>query len=210
MFQRAESSTFFGREIGLMYMHAHLRYAEAMAHYGDAEAFFLALQQANPMSMRSIVPNAALRQSNCYYSSSDPGFADRYEAFARYQEVREGRAQVEGGWRIYSSGAGISLHLIRRCFLGLRPAKTAWVIDPVVPRALDGLRARSVLAGREWEITYRIQSRGCGPTMVKLNGRTLNFEREPNRYRTGAARVPMSEIDAAQVSGLNELLVELE
>ena len=30
-FQRAESSTFFGREIGLMYMHAHLRYAEAMA-----------------------------------------------------------------------------------------------------------------------------------------------------------------------------------
>ena len=33
LFQRAETSTFFGREIGLMYMHAHLRYAEAMAHW---------------------------------------------------------------------------------------------------------------------------------------------------------------------------------
>src|SRR5581483_12434199 len=42
-FQRAETSTFFGREIGLMYTHAHLRYAEAMAHLGDAEAMFLAL-----------------------------------------------------------------------------------------------------------------------------------------------------------------------
>src|SRR5919197_3832613 len=51
-FQRAESSTFFGREIGIMYMHAHLRYAEAMARYGDVEAFFLALRQAIPIAIR--------------------------------------------------------------------------------------------------------------------------------------------------------------
>src|SRR5215831_15591912 len=44
-FQRAESSSFFGREIGLLYTHAHLRYAEAMAHLGDAAAFFQALRQ---------------------------------------------------------------------------------------------------------------------------------------------------------------------
>jgi cellobiose phosphorylase len=30
-FQRAETSAYLGREIGLMYTHAHLRYAEAMA-----------------------------------------------------------------------------------------------------------------------------------------------------------------------------------
>ena len=47
-FQRAESSAFFGREIGLMYMHAHLRYAQAMARYGAVEAFFLALRQGQP------------------------------------------------------------------------------------------------------------------------------------------------------------------
>ena len=56
---RGERSTFFGREIGLMYMHAHLRYAEALAHYGDAEAFFLALCQANPIALRELVARRA-------------------------------------------------------------------------------------------------------------------------------------------------------
>ena len=37
VFQRAEASTFWGREIGLMYMHAHLRYAEALARVGDGD-----------------------------------------------------------------------------------------------------------------------------------------------------------------------------
>ena len=57
-FQRAESAAFFGREIGLMYTHAHLRYAEALARYGDAEGFFLALCQANPIGLRTVVPAA--------------------------------------------------------------------------------------------------------------------------------------------------------
>jgi cellobiose phosphorylase len=34
LFQRAESSTFFGREIGIMYMHEHIRYAESQAITG--------------------------------------------------------------------------------------------------------------------------------------------------------------------------------
>src|SRR6185503_4479360 len=78
-FQRVETATFVGREMGNMYMHAHLRYAQAMARYGDADAFFLALRQANPVDVRDVVPTAALRQRNCYYSSSDPAFADRYQ-----------------------------------------------------------------------------------------------------------------------------------
>ncbi|HYK26009.1 MAG TPA: hypothetical protein VEV18_07105, partial [Steroidobacteraceae bacterium] len=71
LFQRAESATFFGREIGLMYMHAHLRYAQALAHVGLADRFFRALCQANPIALKEIVPAATLRQANCYYSSSD-------------------------------------------------------------------------------------------------------------------------------------------
>ena len=43
IFRRAESSSFFGREIGLMYVHAHLRYGEAMAVLGEAEALWEAL-----------------------------------------------------------------------------------------------------------------------------------------------------------------------
>jgi 1,2-beta-oligoglucan phosphorylase len=52
-----------------MYMHAHLRFAKAMAH-GDADALLLALRQANPIKIRSVVPAARPRQANCYYSSS--------------------------------------------------------------------------------------------------------------------------------------------
>ena len=35
IFRRAESASFFGREIGLMYTHSHLRYAEAMSDLGE-------------------------------------------------------------------------------------------------------------------------------------------------------------------------------
>ena len=34
-FQRAETAAFFGREVGLMYVHAHLRYVQMLAALGD-------------------------------------------------------------------------------------------------------------------------------------------------------------------------------
>jgi 1,2-beta-oligoglucan phosphorylase len=206
-FQRAESSTFFGREIGLMYMHAHLRYAQAMAHVGDVEAFFLALRQANPIGIRLAVPAAALRQANCYYSSSDAAFADRYEALADYEKVKIGAVPLEGGWRIYSSGAGIAMRLIHQCFLGLRREKSVLRIDPVIPAALDDLQVESELAGSPVTIIYRIGSAGYGPTAVTLNGQRLSFTREVNPYRTGGVEVPMAEVLDRLTVGTNELLV---
>src|SRR4029453_6469679 len=146
-FQRAESSAFFGREIGVMYTHAHLRYAEAMAHWGDAEAFFLALRQLNPIGLRDVVASARPRQANCYASSSDGCFADRYEADAHYQDLLAGSVAVECGWRVYSSGAGIAVRLIRECLLGVRQSRSRLIIDPVLPVPLDGLCPRFGLAG---------------------------------------------------------------
>ncbi len=102
LFQRAESATFFGREIGLMYMHAHLRYAQALAHIGEAERFFQALSQANPIGIQSMVASATLRQANCYYSSSDAAFADRYQAS---RAVRAGGARH--AWHSTAAGACI-------------------------------------------------------------------------------------------------------
>ena len=125
-----------------MYTHAHLRYAEAMAYLGDAEAFFLALRQANPVGLREVVRSARLRQANCYTSSSDADFRDRAEASARYDEVRTGAVALEGGWRVYSSGAGIAVRLIRECLLGLRLRCSELGIDPMLPRSLDELRER--------------------------------------------------------------------
>jgi cellobiose phosphorylase len=208
-FQRAESSTFFGREIGLMYMHAHLRFAEAMAHLGDAEAFFAALRRAHPIALASVVPGARLRQANCYYSSSDAVVGDRYEAAARYADVRAGRVPYEGGWRIYSSGAGIAVRLIHERFLGLRRGRSVLGVDPVVPKSLDGLRAEVTLAGRPVAVRYRIAAVGHGPTAVVLNGRALPLARTANPYRTGGVTVPMTAVRDALRVDRNELAIDL-
>jgi cellobiose phosphorylase len=208
-FQRAETSSFFGREIGLMYTHAHLRYAEAMAHLGDAEALFLALRQANPVGLRDVVQRARLRQANCYSSSSDADFRDRSDALARYDAVKTGAVAVEGGWRVYSSGAGIALRLVRECLLGLRLRRSELGIDPVLPRSLDGLRATLELAGRKLEIVYRVGPRGHGPRALRLNGAALAFARAQNPYREGGAVVPMAVLQERLCDEGNMLVVEL-
>lgn len=209
-FQRAESSAFFGREIGLMYTHAHLRYAEALARYGDADAFFEALRRATPIGIRSVVAAATLRQANCYYSSSDAAVADRYEAAARYADVRAGRVPLEGGWRVYSSGAGIAVRLVHHCFLGLRRGHTTLGIDPVIPRALDGLCADVELGGHAVRVRYRVAEKGCGPIALSLNGHKLPLTREVNPYRTAGITVPMTALREHLGNGVNELVVELE
>jgi cellobiose phosphorylase len=117
---------------------------------------------------------------------------------------------VEGGWRVYSSGAGIAVHLVRECLLGVRLGRSRLTLDPVLPRWLDGLVAVLDLEESEVEIAYRIRQRGYGPTALALNDRPLRFEREPNPYRTGAAVVSMADVRERLVAGVNRLVVELE
>jgi cellobiose phosphorylase len=209
-FQRAESASYFGREIGIMYMHAHLRYCEALARFGDADGFFHALGQLNPIAIRELVPSATSRQANCYYSSSDAAFADRYEAFAEYDKVKSGEVALEGGWRVYSSGAGISTRLIMQCFLGLRVEKSALIVDPVIAPELDGLTASLNLAGRAIEVLYRTGKTGRGPRSIDLNGTSLVFVRESNPYRTAGVRIPMESWARCLIDGNNRLTITLE
>jgi cellobiose phosphorylase len=190
-------------------MHAHLRYAQALAHIGEADRFFHALCQANPIGIRAIVSPATLRQANCYYSSSDAAFADRYEASAEYQRVIEGRVDLDGGWRVYSSGAGIALGLIVRRFLGLNAEATALSVDPVIPSALDGLRVTTTLLGKPIEVSYAVGAKGCGVSRIELNGRALEFEREHNPYREGAARVAIETVRQALREKKNALAIAL-
>jgi cellobiose phosphorylase len=208
-FQRAETSSFFGREIGLMYMHAHLRWTQALAHLGDAEAAFQALRQANPVGLREVVPNARLRQANCYVSSSDADFADRADATARYDAVRSGAVGVEAGWRVYSSGAGIAVRLLREDLLGLRLRRSSLCIDPVLPPALDGLVVRLKLEDRSVAVGYRIGPLGHGPRAVTCNGQPLAFDREPHPYRTGGAVIPMDALRERLRDGSNEIKIEV-
>jgi CRISPR-associated protein Csx3 len=208
LFQRAESSAFFGREIGVMYMHAHLRWAETLAHLGVADALFAALARAHPIALRDWVPSAGLRQANCYFSSSDAAFADRYEAERDYARVARGEVALDGGWRVYSSGPGIALGLIVSRFLGVRREHDRLVLDPVIAPALDGLVARVPLGGVELEIEYRLGPQGCGPRALTLGGTPLAFARGANPYRTGAAEVVLADLQPRLAAGARRLVVQ--
>lgn len=197
MFQRIESASYFGREIGVMYTHAHLRYCEALARVGEADAFFDALRRINPVGLRALVPAAAPRQTNCYFSSSDAAFADRYEAFEHYDRALRGEVPLEGGWRVYSSGAGIATRLVLQCFLGLRVEDGAVVVDPVVPPALNGLRVRLAFHDQPLEVVYHTGPAGCGPLAVEVDGEPLAFTRDDNPYRPGAARFVAGALQSA-------------
>ena len=76
-----------------------------LARVGETDRFFRALCQADPIGIRQLVPTATLRQANCYYSSSDAAFQDRYQASAEYERIAQGKVPLDGGWRVYSSGA---------------------------------------------------------------------------------------------------------
>ncbi len=130
IFRRAESSPFFGREIGLMYVQAHLRYCEAAAILGEADVFWQGLRLVNPIEAE-LAGAAAPRQRNCYYTSSDAAFRDRYEASAEWSRVKGGTVAVEGGWRVYSGGPGLFIDLLIRRVAGRRRHYGEDVISPL-------------------------------------------------------------------------------
>lgn len=187
IFQRAESSTFFGREIGLMYVHEHIRYAESQARIGNADAFLKALRQAIPVGYRDIVPCGDIRQANCYYSSSDVTFKSRYEADERYDEIKTGKITLKGGWRVYSSGPGIYVSMIVSRLLGLRLESGKVILDPVIPHSMDGLSATMYFMGHHVTFKYLLQAGDFGPRSVSINGTSAPFVYEENKYRQGGA-----------------------
>jgi CRISPR-associated protein Csx3 len=210
LFKRAETAANVGREIGLQYVHAHLRYAEAMARTGDGDALWWALQVCNPVALTEVVPQAAPRQSNVYFSSSDADFADRFEAATRWAELRTGRVAVRGGWRLYSSGPGLFLHKVRACLLGVRESFGDVVLDPVLPRRLDGLTAHLTLLERAVDVRYRVRDAHAGPSGLVVNGVRLSLTtRDGNPYRAGGWRVPAGALSALLSRQRNVIEIEL-
>ncbi|HVT74496.1 MAG TPA: hypothetical protein VHD61_15290 [Lacunisphaera sp.] len=210
LFKRADTAANVGREIGLQYVHAHLRYAEAMAKLGDADRLWHALQVANPVGLAAVVPNAAARQANVYFSSSDADFADRLQAAAGWGALRAGDVPVRGGWRLYSSGPGLFLHKVRSCLLGVRESFGDVVIDPVLPRALDGLEASTHLLGRPVSWRYSVRHGTSSPRAIVVNGTPLaRPSAEENPYRPGGWRVAGSELASLLRPADNLIAIEL-
>ncbi len=148
LFRRAESSSFFGREIGLMYVHAHLRQAEVLARLGAADALWQAIALANPIRVTEILHQANLRQRNTYFSSSDAAFPDRYAASSDWGKLAAGKVAVEGGWRTYSSGPGIFTRLIVQLALGFGRGSAS---GRAIPRAFG----KVALTYREGDRAHR-------------------------------------------------------
>jgi cellobiose phosphorylase len=210
LFKRADTAANVGREIGLMYVHAHLRYAEAMAKLGEADRLWEALLVVNPVGLAEAVPHALRRQANVYFSSSDADFRDRVEAAQRWSELRAGTVGVRGGWRLYSSGPGLFLHTVRAYLLGVRECFGDVVFDPVLCRELDGLSARTTLCGQTVELRYVVGRASFGPTGVSVNGAALaGGRRETNPYRIGGLIFPQQALAARLGPGQNTIRIEL-
>lgn len=210
LFKRADTAANVGREIGLQYVHAHLRYAEAMAKLGDADRLWAALQVANPVGLAAVVPNAVARQANVYFSSSDADFADRLQAAAGWAALRAGEVAVRGGWRLYSSGPGLFLHKVRSCLAGVRESFGDVVFDPVLPRSLDGLEASTHLLGRPVRLRYSVRHGTSAPRAIVVNGTAVaRAATEENPYRPGGWRVAGSELASLFRPDDNRIEIEL-
>ena len=178
-FNRAETASNFGREIGLMYTHANIRYTEAMHKLGDGDKVYLGLQKVNPVIYDKFVSNAKERQRTSYFSSSDGEFINRYEAYRNFNKLKDGSVKVKGGWRVYSSGPGIYLSMIIRGLLGLNNYNDKILIDPVIPKELLGFSFKYKISGKNVLVKYL-----SGDNNLIVNGEVVNY-RATNKYRSG-------------------------
>lgn len=192
IFVRAEQAANVGREISLQYVHAHIRYIEAMAVYGRADLAWEGLGRITPVLIRQQVPGALPRQSNVYCSSSDGCYNDRYAFDRDFDLLRTGHIPVRCGWRLYSSGPGIYTGRLIGNLLGIRPAADHIVLDPVVPERLDGMRLTFDCYGRTVTFLYRMDPHAAASLSVTAGGRQLGIPLH-NRYRDAGVRIDRSE-----------------
>ncbi|USK34171.1 cellobiose phosphorylase [Bacillus sp. F19] len=191
-FKRAEQASNFGREIGLQYVHAHIRFVEAMAKLGKTSEVWSGLEKINPVMIQEAVPNAERRQSNAYFSSSDGDFKTRYEAQERFDDLKAGKEKVKGGWRIYSSGPGIYMNqLISNC-LGIRVNGENLILDPVLPESMQGLEFHYMLDEKPVTFIYHIS--GNDKKRLIINGKEKAAKTYHNLYRDGGLVVNRSEL----------------
>ncbi len=194
-FTRAETAANFGREIGLQYVHAHIRYIEALAKIGHADEAYDALMVINPILISKRVKNAYYRQSNMYFSSSDAWFKDRYQARREFDRVKKGDILVKGGWRLYSSGPGIYLAQLMSNLLGLQSYHGHLLLDPVLPKHLDGLTLSFRKNNRMYRISYQ-----RGRDQILLNGINAPYQSRFNLYKQ-----PSFLIDRHDLEEKNEI-----
>ena len=201
-FNRAETAANFGREIGLQYTHAAIRYTEAMAKVGLGSNVLDVLSKVNPVITHNIVKNSMPRQRNSYFSSSDGAFLTRYEAYADFKKLKEGTIPVKGGWRVYSSGPGIYIKSLIKDMLGIKLTKDNLVFDPVIDNSLGDLELDFKVKEKKLKIYYKTNRMN---RRLLVNGKVVKLDLSSNPYRTGGYIIPLSLFD----KDVNTIEVEL-
>ncbi|AUD65882.1 hypothetical protein BK011_09355 [Tenericutes bacterium MZ-XQ] len=188
-FKRAETSANFGREISLQYVHAHIRFVEAMAALGKKEETWDGLLKINPIQIQDVVKHADYRQANAYFSSSDGAFLNRYEAMKHFDKLLTEDIKVKGGWRVYSSGPGIYINQLISKVLGVDFQGKHLVLDPQLPKELDGLKLNMKIDQTHVTIIYHLNHNG---RLVKINGKSIPFDVLSQSYRPGGIKIDSS------------------
>lgn len=201
IFLRAEQAANVGREISLQYVHAHIRYLEAMSVYGSPSRAWHGLMCINPVLLSDCVANALPRQSNVYFSSSEGCYNDRYEYAEHFYLLRKGEIPVKGGWRLYSSGPGIYIRRVIADLLGIRFTSDSIIIDPVITEELNGVALTYHCFGTPVTFRYQTNTHSVGETTVFINGKEWGSTRF-NPYRKGGVELSKTDfLDAVQAGG---------
>jgi len=204
-FVRAETAANFGREIGLQYVHAHLRYCEAMSVLNKPERLIDGLLTVNPIKIQDTVKNALTRQSNLYFSSSDGCFYDRYEAKRNFDKLRQGEINVKGGWRLYSSGPGLYLSILLNNMLGVRRYHNDLVIDPCLDTRFNNTKLKYKFDDYMLNITYHVNGDKSNVKKVLINGELVKSKVKLHEYKEKAF-----VINRSLLKNVNEIEVYLE
>jgi cellobiose phosphorylase len=197
VFRRAEQAAFFGREVGLMYAHAHIRWAEALSALGRAGVGD-ELLRLSPLSMDTRVPSAMRRQRTCYTSSSDAAFPDRRTAAREFELLRTGEVPTADGWRVYSSGPGIYLRQVMHGLLGLEERHDVLVVGPTLAAEDDGLEVALDLAGARRTVRYRVDPTATA-VEVRADGRLVPTTPVAHPYRWPSASLDLTLLDGVEV-----------
>ncbi|MCI1219666.1 MAG: hypothetical protein LKF99_03915 [Bifidobacterium sp.] len=200
VFKRGEQSANVGREIGLMYTHAHIRYAETLGLLGRG-MLGDELLRISPVGQGFRLATSELRQRNCYFASSDADFPDRYTAAKQWDRLKAGASDpvgVRGGWRVYSSGPGIYIRQLVQHLLGIQLHADHVVFDPVLAPEDDGTVVEISLFGVLRTVRYHVLH-GSQPVSVSIDSRKISGEYAQLPYRQGGLNISREALSDAAV-----------
>ena len=155
------------------------------------------------LNIKETVKNAAFRQSNTYFSSSEGDFKDRYDFRDNFDRLRNGEIEAKGGWRIYSSGPGIYLSRLLRDMLGIRVGNSSVTIDPAIAPDWNGLSCKYSLWDKEYVFIYHIKEKGCGVCSVKAGEQELTNTGEGAVYRPSGMTIERTWLESLETNQID-------